>query len=408
MAESRLPNVDEQLRVIRRGVVDLVDERELAERLERSRQESRPLRVKLGIDPSSPDIHLGHTVPLRKLRDFQLLGHQLVIVWGTATAMVGDPTGKNKTRPQLTRADVDENKRTYKEQIGRVLDIDAIEERENGEWFDRMSFMDCVKLVAHSTVARMLERDAFEKRYRAGEPIAIHELIYPLMQGWDSVELRADVEIGGTDQLFNLHMGRDLQRSAGQAPQICLTTALLVGLDGKEKMSKSLGNAIGVTDSASEMFGKCMSVPDELMRDWFTLLTDRSPQAIAELLAGHPRTAKVELAKAITADYHGADAAAAAVQEFDRVFRGGGLPDEIPDVTIGSASLVDGKLLLATALCEAGVCASNSEGRRLIQGGGVKVDGERVDDPKAVLAPGRYLLQAGKRRAARVTIGDVG
>ena len=225
--------VEEQMRVIRRGVVDLVEEGELGRRLERSREKGVPLRVKLGIDPSSPDIHLGHTVVLRKLRDFQRLGHQVIALWGTSTAMLGDPSGRNKTRPQLTRDQVDHNKQTYKNQVGAVLDLDTVEERENGEWFDRMGFLDCVKLAAAYTVARILERDSFEQRYAAGEPIAVHELLYPLMQGWDSVELRADVEIGGTDQLFNLLVGRELQRREGQEPQICLTTPLLVGLDGK-------------------------------------------------------------------------------------------------------------------------------------------------------------------------------
>jgi tyrosyl-tRNA synthetase len=405
MPEPRFPPVDEQMRVIRRGIVDLLEEKDLIERLERSRRTGRPLRIKFGIDPSSPDIHLGHTVVLRKLRDFQRLGHQVVLLWGTATAMVGDPTGKNKTRPQLTREQVEANKQTYKDQVGHVLDIANIEERENSEWFDRMSFMDCVKLVAHSTVARMLERDSFEKRYRAGEPIAIQELIYPLMQGWDSVELQSDVELGGTEQLFNLHMGRDLQRACDQSAQVCITTPLLVGLDGREKMSKSLGNAIGVNESPTDMFGKCMRVPDESMADWFALLTDLSDERVDELLKGHPRAAKVELARSITADYHGDDAARAAVEEFDRVFRGGGLPDEVPEIALPPESLVDGGIMVAAALVHAGLCGSTSEARRLIQGGGVRLDGERVEDPKRSIAAGRYLLQAGKRKAARIVIG---
>ena len=403
---TSFPPVEEQLAVIQRGIVDLVEERELRERLEASRKSGRPLRVKLGIDPSSPDIHLGHTVPLRKLRDFQRLGHTAVVLWGTATARVGDPTGKNKTRPQLTLEEVRANQATYKEQIGSVLDLDRIEERENGEWFDRMDFMGAVKLAAGATVARMLERDSFEKRYKAGEPISVHELLYPLMQGWDSVELEADVELGGTDQLFNLLRGRDLQGREGQAPQICITTPLLVGLDGVDKMSKSLGNYIGVQDPPTEMFGKCMSLPDALMRDWFTILTDTPLAEVDALLAGHPRTAKVALARTLTTEFHGAEAAERAVAEFDRMFREGGRPDDIPEVRIGADALVDGQILVAAALAQAGIAGSNSEGRRLIQGGGVRVDGEKVADPKAALAPGSYLLQSGKRKFAQVTIAS--
>ncbi|MBK8978142.1 MAG: tyrosine--tRNA ligase [Planctomycetes bacterium] len=404
-AGHSFPPVEEQLAVIARGTVDLVETSELAERLKQSRATGRPLRVKLGIDPSSPDIHLGHTVVLRKLRDFQRLGHTVIVLWGTATARLGDPTGKNKTRPQLTKDEVDAHKATYKAQIGAVLDLDRIEERENGEWFDSMSFMDCVRLAAGTTVARMLERDSFADRYKAGEPISVHELLYPLMQGWDSVELRSDVELGGTDQLFNLHMGRELQRREGQPPQICITTPILVGLDGHEKMSKSLGNYVGVRDTPTDMFGKCMSVPDAAMRDWFTLVTDLSAARIDELLRGHPRTAKVELARAVTADYHGAAAADAAVVEFDRMFREGGRPDEVPEFAIPAAELVDGAVLVAVALAHCGICKSNSEGRRLIEGGGVRVDGERVDDPKAALIPGSYLLQSGRRKFAQVRVG---
>jgi tyrosyl-tRNA synthetase len=250
----------------------------------------------------------------------------------------------------------------------------------------------------------MLERDSFSKRYKAGEPIALHEMLYPLMQGWDSVELRCDVEIGGTDQLFNLHMGRELQRREGQPAQVCMTTPILVGTDGSEKMSKSLGNAVGVTEDATQMFGKVMSLPDDPMREWYTLVTDVETARIEELLAGHPRTAKVELARAVTASFHGEEAAAAAVAEFDRMFRQGGRPDDIPEVTIGAEALQDGAILVGAALAAAGLCNTNSEGRRLIQGGGVKVDDEKVTDPKAALTPGRYLLQAGKRKFAQVII----
>lgn len=399
------PPIDEQLRVIRRGVVDLIGEEELVERLRESAQTGRPLRVKLGIDPSSPDIHVGHTVPLRKLRDFQRLGHRVIVLWGTATAMVGDPTGKNKTRPQLTREQVDANKATYRAQVGAVLDVDAAEQRENSEWFDGMTFMDAVKLSASYTVAQILERDSFLERYRAGQPISIHEFLYPLMQGYDSVELQADVELGGTDQLFNLMVGRELQKQHGQRPQVCITTPILEGLDGVQKMSKSLGNAIGVSDPPSQMFGKCMSIPDPLMEKYFTFLTDAPEAEVRALLGGHPRTAKVALARSIVTGYHGVAAAEAAVAEFDRMFREGGLPDEIPEVAIPAEELRDGAILLANALAQGGLCGSSSEGRRLLKGGGVRVDGAKVDDERATLGPGSYLLQSGKRKAVRVRIG---
>ncbi|MCC6670852.1 MAG: tyrosine--tRNA ligase [Planctomycetes bacterium] len=396
--------VDEQLRVIRRGLVDLVDERDLRERLAESAAKGRPLRVKLGIDPSSPDIHIGHTVVLRKLRDFQDLGHTAVLLWGTATAMVGDPTGRNKTRPQLTREMVVAHQATYKAQVGRVLDVSRIEERENGAWFDRMSFMDAVKLAARYTVAQLLERDTFQERYRRREPIAVHEFLYPLMQGWDSVQLEADVELGGTDQLFNLLVGRELQRHEGQRPQVCITVPILEGLDGVQKMSKSLGNHIAVLEPASEMFGKTMSIPDAAMAKWFTLLTDHGEAEIQALLTGHPRAAKVALAKAVVSAYHGAAAADAAEAEFQRVFRGGGLPDTVPEVRIGAELLRDGGILLANALGASGIAASASEGRRLIEGGGVRVDGAAVTDVKHLLRAGSWLVQAGKRKVARIVV----
>jgi tyrosyl-tRNA synthetase len=399
-------SIEEQLRVIRRGTVDLISEDELGARLKACEQEGRPLRVKLGIDPSSPDIHIGHTVPLRKLRDFQRLGHQVIVLWGTATAMVGDPTGKNKTRPQLTKADVDANKATYKAQVGKVLDMDQVEERENGEWFDKMSFMDGVKLTATYTVAQILERDSFMKRYKDGQPISVHEFLYPLMQGWDSVELHADVELGGNDQLFNLMVGRELQKQQGQKPQICLTTPIIEGLDGVQKMSKSLGNYIGVTDPPSQMFGKCMSIPDALMEKYFTVLTDVPEIEIQELMSGHPRDAKVSLARRIVEEYHDPAAADSAVAEFDRVFKQGGLPDEVPVVDIPADALRQGSMLVANALAIAKLCGSSSEGRRLIKGGGVKLDGAKVRDEKASVRAGEYLLQSGKRKVAKVRVPE--
>ena len=398
----QFPPVEEQLAVIRRGLVDLVDEDDLRKRLEQSRESGVPLRVKFGIDPSAPDIHLGHTVPLRKMRDFQRLGHTPIVLWGTATAMVGDPTGKNKTRPALTREQVEANKQTYRQQIGAVLDVDAIEERENGEWFLGQSFMDCVSLASRYTVARMIERDDFTKRYKGGLPISVHEFLYPLLQGWDSVELRSDIEIGGTEQLFNLLVGRDLQVQEGQQAQICLTTPLIEGLDGAQKMSKSLDNYVGVAESASKQFGKLMKVPNELLEKYFTLLTD-VPEAEIGALLGRPLDAKFALAAAVVGDYHGGDAAASARAEYDRVHREGGLPDDLPEwVPDADTRRTDaGGVQLPTGLAASKLCSSSSEARRLIQGRGVRVDGEVVADVKAEFGPGDYVVQVGKSRAAR-------
>lgn len=401
---SFLP-ASEQLAILERGVVDLVHRADLLARLELSREQNRPLRIKFGIDPSSPDIHLGHTVPLRKLRDFQRLGHRVIVLWGTATAMVGDPTGRNKTRPALTREMVEANQQTYRAQVGAVLDIDNIEERENGEWFHRQSFMDCVALASRHTVARMLERDDFTKRYRAGQPIALHEFMYPLLQGWDSVELRCDVEIGGSDQLFNLMVGRDLQAQAGQTPQVCLTMPLLEGLDGAQKMSKSLGNAIGVAESPSAQFGKAMRVPNELLRKYFTLLTDLPLDRVDGLLE-NGLEAKFALAEMIVAGFHGAAAAQNARSEYDRVHQQGGVPDAVAEFTASAAELREGKLALPNALKLAGLVSSTSEARRLIQGGGVRLDGSAQRDVNHLLAPGSYLLQVGKAKAAKVQVPE--
>ena len=398
----QFPPVEEQLAVIKRGVVDLVGEEDLKKRLTASRDEGRPLRIKFGIDPSSPDIHLGHTVPLRKLRDFQKLGHTVIVLWGTATAMVGDPTGRNKTRPALTREDVEANKQTYRSQIGAVLDIDSIEERENGEWFLGQTFMDCVGLASRYTVARMLERDDFTKRYKGGLPISVHEFLYPLLQGWDSVELKCDVEIGGTDQLFNLLVGRDLQGQEKQAEQVCLTMPLLEGLDGSQKMSKSLDNYVGVAESASKQFGKLMKTPNELIEKYFVLLTDVEQATYSDLLA-KPLDAKFALAQAIVASFHGADDAAVARTEYDRVHKEGGVPDNLPEWTPDDTvrRTDSGKIQFPTALAASGLAASSSEARRLIQGNGVRIDGQVVADVKAEFGPGKYVVQVGKSRAGR-------
>jgi tyrosyl-tRNA synthetase len=397
--------VDEQMAVLKRGTVDIKNEAELLERLQRSRDGGVPLRVKLGIDPTSPDIHLGHTVVLRKLRDFQRLGHRVILLWGTATAMVGDPSGRNKTRPPLDRAQVEHNKGTYREQVARVIDVASAEERENGEWFLRQSFMDCVALAGRYTVARILERDDFQKRFRAEQPISVHEFLYPLLQGHDSVELRADVELGGTDQLFNLMVGRELQKQAGQAPQVCMTVPLLEGLDGEQKMSKSLGNYIGIAESASSQFGKLMKVPNALLGKYLLLLTDLDQVRIDDLLR-NALEAKFALAAAVVTGYHGGPAAAAARAEYDRVHQQGGLPDELPEWRPGGdvRRLPDGRLALPTALAASGLATSTSQARQLIQGRGVRVDGVVVDDVQAAYGKGSYVVQVGKAKAARLCI----
>lgn len=398
--------VADQLAVLKRGTVDIKNEAELAERLAESLRTGVPLRVKLGIDPSSPDIHLGHTVVLRKLRDFQRLGHTAIVLWGTATAMVGDPTGRNKTRPALTRDQVEANKQTYRQQVARVLDVTAAEERENGEWFQRQTFMDCVALAGRYTVARILERDDFQKRYRAEQPISLHEFLYPLLQGHDSVELRADVELGGTDQLFNLMVGRELQKQAGQRSQVCITVPLLEGLDGKDKMSKSYGNYVGVAETASVQFGKLMKVPNELLDKYFTLLTDLPPERVTSLLAS-PLDAKFALAAAVVAGYHGQAAAGAARAEYDRIHREGGLPDDLPewrpDATTRRGE--DGRIAFPNAIAGSGLAASTSDARRLIEAGSVRIDGAVVKDVKASFGPGSYVVQVGKSKAARWLLG---
>ncbi|HEX6811850.1 MAG TPA: tyrosine--tRNA ligase [Planctomycetota bacterium] len=397
--------VEEQLAILERGVVDLVHRDDLRQRIERSRAEGRPLRIKFGIDPSSPDIHLGHTVPLRKLRDFQRLGHRVIVLWGTATAMVGDPSGRNKTRPALTREQVEANKQTYRRQVGAVLDIGNIEERENGEWFLKQSFMDCITLASRYTVARMLERDDFQKRHRERLPIAVHEFLYPLLQGWDSVELQCDVEIGGSDQLFNLLVGRDLQSQQGQQPQVCLTMPLLEGLDGSQKMSKSLDNYIGVAEPAPVQFGKLMRVPNALLAKYFLLLTDL-PAAAFEALAANPLEAKFTLADAVVAGFHGKDAAKAARAEYDRVHQQGGVPDNLPQWSPAAdvRRLADGRIGLPTAVAASGLATSTSDARRLIEGKGVRVDGVVWSDPSAGVGPGCYVVQVGKSKASRWVI----
>jgi tyrosyl-tRNA synthetase len=393
--------VEEHLSVFRRGCVDLVEERDLRARLTRALDQERPLRVKFGMDPSSPDLHLGHAIPLLKLRDLQRLGHTIVLIVGDATARVGDPSGRNKLRPQLDQAAVEANLETYTTQAGRVLDMELTEVRRNGEWFDAMNFQDVLRLTGRMTVAQMIERDTFQERMRDAEPIGIHEFLYPLMQGWDSVMIRCDLELGGTDQLFNLLVGRKLQEQESQPPQVCLTTPLINGLDGR-KMSKSYGNSVGLTDGPQEMFFNVMRVVDEAMSVWFTQLTRLETAEIEALLGGHPREAKVRLAEEITTTFHGREAAQAAHEAFDRQVRDKELPDEIPGVDWrtewGEA------LPLANLLAKASLVKSTSEGRRIVGQGGVKIDGRVATDALEEVARSSrpLLLQVGKKRIARI------
>ncbi|HJT78127.1 MAG TPA: tyrosine--tRNA ligase [Gemmataceae bacterium] len=406
--------VEEQLALIRRGIEAIVPEAELRQKLERSVQTGRPLRVKYGIDPTGIDVHLGHTVPLRKLRQFQELGHQAVLIIGNYTALVGDPSGRDQTRARLTPQQVEANAVDYLKQVSKVIDIDRAEVTHNGDWFSKMSFLDVMALTSKITVQRMLERDEFTKRLKAvpSLPISLHECLYPLMQGQDSVEIRADVELGGSEQLFNLMMGRKLQEDAGQPPQVCITMPILRGLDGGRKMGKSLGNYIGVAETAYDQFAKTMSIPDSLMREWFELLTDRPPEGIARLLdpqQTHPMEAKKALGKDIVAFYHGPQAAEAAVAEWESRFSKRHDPTEIPGVSVPASELADGQIGALRLLVLLGLAKSNNEARRLIQGGGVTVgpEGEKIKitDANAKLpVHDGLIVRVGNRRVVRVVL----
>ena len=392
-------SIETILAELKRGVEDIYSEADLIEKL----KENRPLRVKLGADPTAPDIHLGHTVVLNKLRQFQNFGHEVIFLIGDFTATVGDPSGKNATRPPLSREDVLRNAETYKEQIFKILDPQKTRIVFNSDWLGELGTVGMIRLASNYTVARMLERDDFKKRFANQQSIAIHEFIYPLLQGHDSVALEADVELGGTDQTFNLLIGRELQKSACQKPQVAMTLPLLVGLDGEKKMSKSLGNYIGVTEAPSEMFGKIMSISDELMWDWYNLLSFRPLTEIAQLKAEveagkNPRDVKILLAKEIIARFHNEEAANAAEQEFINRFQKGAMPDEMPEFTF------EGEIGLATLLKEAGLVPSTSEAIRSAQQGGVKIDGEKVDEVRQNAQKGTFVYQVGKRKFARVTV----
>lgn len=398
--------VAEQLEIIKRGTVEILLEDELRQKLEKSLATGVPLKIKAGFDPTAPDLHLGHTVLLHKLRHFQQLGHQIFFLIGDFTGMIGDPTGKSETRKALTREDVLRNAETYKEQVFKILDPEKTRVVFNSEWLSRMSATEMIGLAAKYTVARMLERDDFGKRYANQLPISIHEFLYPLIQGYDSVALHADVELGGTDQKFNLLVGRELQREWGQRPQTVITMPLLEGLDGVNKMSKSLGNYIGVNEPADEIFGKVMSVSDDLMFRYYELLSDLPTADLAELKQGvkqgvvHPMDAKKQLGREIVTRYHGEAAAVKAEENFVRRFRNNEIPEDMPEVRVKSEGET---ILLCKLIAEAGLVKSNSEGRRSIAQGGVKVNSEKVSDENAEIAcSGEVILQVGKRRFAKV------
>lgn len=394
--------VDEQLRLLLRGTAQVETVEELRRRLELSQTTGRPLRVKYGIDPTGFDVHLGHAVPLRKLRQFQQLGHRAVLIIGTATAAVGDPSGRDASRQGLTPEQIQKNAQTYLQQIARIIDVSAAEVRANNEWFDRFRFPDFLRLLGQSTVQRLLERDDFSKRLRTGSPIYLHECLYPLLQGWDSVEVHADIELGGTEQLYNLMVGRDLQRSAGQEPQVCMTLPILRGTDGVKKMGKSVGNYIGVAESPQEMFGKTMRIPDELMPEWFTLLTDRSEEEIATILRGKPNEAKKTLAADLVRFFHGEEAARICLEEWRRQFEEKGDPEQIPEVMLPAEWLQGGEVPVVDVLVAAGLASSKSEARRKIEEGAVNFgpDRIRVGDVRATLLPQDGLvLRLGRKRA---------
>ena len=395
-------SIQEQLTTIRRGATEILVDNELVEKLELK----RPLRVKAGFDPTAPDLHLGHTVLINKLRQFQQLGHDVLFLIGDFTGMIGDPTGKNTTRPALSVDEVRANAKTYTEQIFKILDPDKTQIMFNSSWMDTMSTADLIKVAAKHTVARMLERDDFQKRYANGQPIAIHEFLYPLVQGYDSVAMKADIELGGTDQKFNLLVGRQLQQAYGQPPQVVLTMPLLEGLGGGAKMSKSLNNYVAIDEPADDMFGKLMSISDDLMWQYFELLSFRSIESIAKLrtqtLAGrNPKEVKVELACELVARFHDSGAAESSAIAFEQRFAKGQLPDEIPEVrlTVGAG------LPLAKLLHMAALTSSTSESHRMVKQGAVRIAGEKVNDSRQVLTPGESIIvQVGKRRIARISL----
>jgi tyrosyl-tRNA synthetase len=412
MSEAlRKATPEEQLAEVTRGAVDVHTREDLLRKLQSSYDKGAPLRVKMGFDPTAPDLHLGHTVPLERMRRFQDLGHTVIFLIGDFTASIGDPTGRNSTRPPLSDEQIAANAETYKNQVFKILDRGRTEVRFNSEWLRPLGSTGMIKLAARYTLARMLERDDFKKRWDNEVPIALHELLYPLAQGYDSVALKADVELGSSDQLFNLLVGRQLQKEYGQAPQVCLTGPLLEGIDAREvngkiagdKMSKSLGNYVGIDEPAQEQYGKLMSISDGLMWRYYELLSRRSLAEIQALRREHPKVAKSELAKEIVARYHGLEAARAAEEQFELVHKRREVPDDVEERMVSREAGADA-VPLAKTLAQLGLAASGSEARRLIAQGGVSVEGERVSDPNAKLSPGVHLVKVGKRKFIRVTV----
>jgi tyrosyl-tRNA synthetase len=409
MTTTTFKPVAEQLAYLKKGSAEIIREAELQTKLEKSVKTGKPLRVKLGVDPTAPDIHLGHTVVIRKLKHFQEMGHTAVFLIGDFTAMVGDPTGQSETRPPLTREQVNANAETYLQQVFKILDRDKTEIRYNSEWLDKLSSYDIVRLCAKYRVARMLEREDFHTRLTNQQPISMHELLYPLLVAYDSVVLESDVELGATEQKFNLLMGREIQREYGQESQVAFTMPILVGLDGSRKMSKSLGNYVGITEAPDQIFGKMMSIPDELMWSYYELVTDRTPEEIAKLKndvssgSAHPMDVKMLLAREVVSGFHGEAAARKGFEMFQRVFRDRQAPEEAPvkNLAAGAPQMI--KLLLTTL----GLATSVSDAERLVKQGAVEIDGQRIDDPRKEvdLSKARdFLLRAGKKKFVRVVV----
>lgn len=397
--------VDEQIELIERGVVDCISREEMVRKLERSRETGVPLKIKAGFDPTAPDLHLGHTVLLQKLKHFQELGHDVYFLIGDFTGLIGDPTGKSETRKALTREDISRNAETYKEQVFKILDPYKTKIAFNSEWLGKLDSFEMIRLASELTVARMLEREDFKNRFENGKPISIHEFLYPLIQGYDSVAMEADVELGGTDQLFNVLMGRDMQRSRGQEPQIVLTLPLLEGLDGVNKMSKSLGNYIGITDPANEIYGKVMSISDSLMYRYYELLSDLSTPEIAQLKKDvedgtlHPKAVKQKLARELTTRFHSDEAALQAEHNFDNVFAKNDLPDDLKEYVLESSEAI----WLPKLLVEAELVSSTSDGRRMIKQSAVSLDGQKITDIDYKVQPqGQMIVKVGKRRFCKV------
>jgi len=397
------PPINEQMDVIKRGVFEIIPEEDLVKKLEHSIKTKKPLNIKLGCDPSRPDLHLGHSVVLRKLRQFQDLGHQAILIIGDFTGMIGDPSGKSKTRPSLTLEETRQNGQSYFEQATKILSSQRVTMQYNSEWLDKMSFADVIRLASKYTVARMLERDDFTIRYKAGEPISVHEFLYPLAQAMDSVAIHADVELGGTDQKFNLLVGRDIQREFGQEPQVTLMMPILAGTDGVEKMSKSLDNYIGFNDSPKDIYGKTLSIPDKLIYQYFELATDVSKKELLEIKKSldnpkiNPRDMKRTLARTFVQMYHSQEAATSAEEEFDRIFVEKSIPNDIDEFTISAP------MTITALMAEAKLTTSKGEARRLVDQGSVSIDGERISDPNALVPEkSEFVLKVGKRRFLKV------